>query len=111
MTIVDFGCPVQMARFPSLLRRGQGWLAEEAAESRLSLSFRDLRCHPEPFACHSERNEESRSAPQGKLREEPVLNEVKESRSGVLRVNSARNRALVCYQGSAGFLVACGASE
>ncbi|MGD0128291.1 MAG: hypothetical protein ABSF46_23270, partial [Terriglobia bacterium] len=60
---------------------------------------------------HSERSEESRSAAQGKLREEPVLNEVKESRSGVLRVNSARNPALVCYQGSAGFLVACSASE
>ena len=40
------------------------------------------QCHPEPFACHSERSEESRSAAQGKLREEPVLNEVKESRSG-----------------------------
>jgi hypothetical protein len=39
------------------------------------MSFRALRCHPE------------RS-------EEPVLNEVKESRSEVLRVNSARNLAL-----------------
>jgi hypothetical protein len=46
------------------------------------LSFRALRCHPEPFACHSERSEESRLAAQRKLCEEPVLNEVKESRSG-----------------------------
>jgi len=40
---------------------------------RLGLSFRALRCHPRPFACHSERSEESRSAAQGKLREGPVL--------------------------------------
>jgi len=48
----------------------------------LCMSFRALCCHPEPFARHSERSEESRSTAQGKLREEPVLNEVKESRSG-----------------------------
>jgi hypothetical protein len=62
------------------------------------LSFRALRCHPEPFACHSERSEESRSAAQGKLREEPVLNEVKESRSaaqGKLREESRYG----CFQG------------
>ena len=28
-----------------------------------------LRCHPEPFACHSERSEESAFPAQGKLRE------------------------------------------
>ena len=28
-------------------------------------------CHSEPFACHSERSEESRQFAQGKLREEP----------------------------------------
>ena len=54
-----------------------------AAEKLVSVAFLALRCHPEPFACHSERSEESRSAAQGKLREEPVLNEVKESRSGL----------------------------
>jgi len=50
--------------------------------------------HSEPFACHSERSEESRSAAQGKLREEPLLNDVKESRSAA-QVNSARNLTLV----------------
>jgi hypothetical protein len=53
----------------------------------------------EPYLdCHSERSEESRSAAQGKLREEPVLNEVKESRSEY-------------FQRTARFLVARGSSE
>jgi hypothetical protein len=28
-----------------------------------------VRCHPEPFACHSERSDESPQLAQGKLRE------------------------------------------
>ena len=63
----------------------------EAVKKSPSLSFRALRCHPEPLACHSEplachseRSEESRSAAQAKLREE--------SRPGPCSVNhSAQN--------------------